>query len=435
MTDRAASPFSYETLIGFIVDMDNAQKAIVKDKNALGLFVDYMVKGEDEISRFVNVKTQVESYLDNYDFRKGFQFGGMNDKVDLLLSLRSKLAIMSDEAKKLAAHPDRYGSRKAIDTCRDFTLTCKNKLGLDETKKALALVDANTQKLIEIRKQFESDALILHRINEVIGNNVTWLGRFKAYYAELRQYVDAFPHSGQDDMAVVNQRIDTAKQLFELLEKTQKTVAQINGCANRHNKAEVEKQYQTIVNGMASKMLYADSDKYKRGLFDVTKKVQAVLADFETERKGLQAVFDALSKRTPSLWKEDNEKMIEKTGGWLKSDTKRQNFDLSQLRKIVADLQQKKTDDVAVSVRQNPWLERRKHSSFHDGLVNSYITKSDYLFQVDEARKKRLRKILKWTGIGVGITAGIILLIYSSIARIIAGAILVIAVIIILKNH
>ena len=131
---------------------------------------------------------------------------------------------------------------------------------------------------------------------------------------------------------------------------------------------------------------------------------------------------------------EDTERMIEKVGDLLDSDTKTQTFDLSKLKGDIKEFVYKRSKDIKDTLNQHPWLERGKYSSFHSNLVNRYIAKSDYLFQIDNARKERLKKILKWVGIGTGIATIITLLCLFPVVRWIAAAIVVIALIIIFKD-
>lgn len=434
MPDSSTSSFSYETLIKSIGVFDEGQKAIFRDKASMISIADKVVNGEADISKFVQAKAQVESYLDGYDFRGGFQFDDMNKKIDSLLLLRSKLATMGEEAKKLSVHPDRYGSQRAIGLCRDLAIKCKERLKLEEAEKAVALAEANTQKLISIRSQFESDGDVLYQINKAIDGNMNVLGKFKAYLAEIRRYVDAFPHSGQDDLGEINKRIDAAKQINTLLEKTQKSADSIKGYADRHNKKAVVTRFQSVVNEMASKMCYADIEKYKTILGDIMKQAQMVVKSFEDEKSELQGVYDYLCTRNANKWKEDTERMIDKVSDLLHSDTKTRAFDLSQIKSNLKDLVDRRSKDIKATVNEHPWLENGRHSGFHSNLVNSYITKSDYLSQIDNARKERLKKIWKWVGIGAGIASVITLLVLSSTARWIAVAIVVIALIIIFKN-
>jgi len=411
MPDSSTSSFSYETLIKSIGIFDEGQKGIVRDKASMVSIADKVVNGEADISKFVQAKAQVESYLDGHDFRGGFQFDDMNKKIDSLLLLRSKLATMGEEAKKLSVHPDRYGSQRAIGLCRDLAIKCKERLKLEETEKAVALAEANTQKLISIRSQFESDGDVLYQINEAIDSNMNVLGKFKAYLAEIRRYVDAFPHSGQDDLGEINKRIDAAKQINTLLEKTQKSVGSIKGYADRHNKKAVVTRFQSVVNEMASKMCYADIEKYKPILGDIMKQAQMVVKSFEDEKSELQGVYDYLCTRNANKWKEDTERMIDKVNDLLHSDTKTRAFDLSQIKSNLKDLVDRRSKDIKATVNEHPWLENDQHYGFHSNLVNSYITKSYYYSQVEYARKERLKKIWKWVGISTGIVGGVLLII------------------------
>lgn len=412
MSDNSTSSLSYETVIETIASLDEVQKAVVKDKNAMISFVDSVVKGETEIAKFVQLKSQIETYLDNYDFKCVFQFDEINNKIGSVLTLRSKLAVMADEAKKLLTYPDRYGSQKAVALCRDLSIKCKEKIKLEETQKAIALAEANTQKLILIRGQFESDGDILIQINEAIDANMNVLGKFKAYLAEIHQYVDEFPHSGQDDWDVVNSRIETAWQINSLLEQVQKNIEQIKGNFDRHNLKAVLIRFQSVVNEMSSKMRYADVGKYKTILNDINKQVQKVVVAFEEERKDLQSIYDSLMSRSSCIWKNDTEEMIKKLEGLFRYDTKTIEIDLSKIKADIKRLANNRTKDIKNTIDEYPWLENDNYREFHTNLVKSYITKSDYLSRVDEARKERIRKIWKWIGISVGAVCGVALIIF-----------------------
>lgn len=401
----------YDSLIDSITAMFHVGKSIIRDNAALSSYAAYLSNNKDEIAKFVQTKTQVESFLDRYDFKGGFQFDDMNKKIDSLLLLRSKLATMGEEAKKLSVHPDRYGSQRAIELGRDFAITCKERLKLEEADKAIALAESITQKLISIRSQFESDGDVLYQINEAIDSNMNVLGKFKAYLAEIRRYVDAFPHSGQDDLGEINSRISAAKQINTLLEKTQKSVDSIKSYADRHNKKAVVTLFQSIVDEMSSKMCYADIEKYKSKLGDNMKQAQKVVTAFEEERNELQGVYDSLLSRSSDKWKDDTESMIEKVGELLSSDTKTRIFDLSKLKGDIKEFVYKRSKDIKDTLNEHPWLENDQHYGFHSNLVNSYITKSYYYSQVEYARKERLKKIWKWVGISTGIVGGVLLII------------------------
>lgn len=411
VNDTSISSFSYETLINSISVFDEGQKGIVRDKASMVSIADKVVNGEADISKFVQAKAQVESYLDGYDFRGGFQFDDMNKKIGSLLTLRSKLATMADEAKKLSTYPDRYGSQRAVDLCRDLAVKCREKLRLEEAEKAIALAETNTQKLISIRGQFESDGDILSRIKEAIDSNMKVLGKFKAYLAEIQQYVDAFPHSGQDDLAVVNGRIETAQQINSLLDKAQKAVEPIKGYADRHNKNAIVTRFQSIVDEMSSKMRYTDVGKYKSMLDDIIKQAHKVVASFDEERRDLQGVHDSLTLRKSDIWKNDSEKMIEKIGELLRSDTKTRIFDLPQIKADITQLINNRNRDIRKTLKKYPWLTNSFHSGFHDNLVSKYISYSYYLDEVDKERKERNKKILKWVGIVAGAALALFLII------------------------
>ena len=63
----------YETLMTSIFTFDEVPKKNIKDKASMVAIADKIINGEVGILKFIQVKSQMESYLDVYDFRGVFQ--------------------------------------------------------------------------------------------------------------------------------------------------------------------------------------------------------------------------------------------------------------------------------------------------------------------------------------------------------------------------
>lgn len=413
MPDNHSQNCIYESLIGSIGNLHIVSESIKKDKVMLSSFADYINQNEAEITKFGKALMELRDYLGKYDFSKGFQLEAMNKKLEALHPLRLKLAKMGEEAKKLAVFPDRYGSKRAIEICRNLALTCMERMSLEESGKVSELVDANTGKLLDIQKKFASDDYIKDQINDAIAADRNTLVKYKAYYAEIQQYVSGFPHSGEDDLAVVKKRIETVKQVEMLVVKVGKTIEPIKSWCDRYNKSKVVANYMAVVNDAYTKMRYSDVDKHKGRLNDAEKQAMSVIAAFEKENSELVQLQSTLMRKSPEIWKEDNESMMGTITSLLGKDTRKASFSLEQLRNKIMDAKRNRLDYIGSMVKRFGWLTRKNYKGPHDDLISEYISLAEYNDSVEAMRKDHRKRVWKGVGLGVGIPVGIVVAIYA----------------------
>ena len=399
----------YKSLIQSIGALDGLSHSVQKCKSNLKSFSDYVIQKEKEISKFERITNELTGYLNDYDFSKCYQFDGMQDKLSQLLLLREKLAIMGQTAKQIVTYPDYYGSKRAIEICRDLSSVCKKKMRLDEVKKVSQLVDDNIGKLLDIQKKFEGDGYILLQINELVDAEKNTLRKYKLYNAELQRYVDGFPHQGEDNLSVVKYRIEVVKQVDVLIGNVGKTIGEIKTYCERHNRGAVVNKYSSVVNEIYEKMCVANTEKYKLSLNNIRKQAQEVINAFGNERNELVQLQASMMKKTPDVWKEDNERLTETITSLLEKDTKRTQFSIGDLKNKITNVRKKRQNDIQTMTNKYQWLKNKKYSNFHDSLISKYISYAEYQSSIDFTRKERNKKICKGIGIGVGIPVAIAL--------------------------
>lgn len=387
----------YDILLKSIGLIVNVAESIREDNSAMAKFAGYLTQNEAEICKFGKVAKEVCEYLDNYDFVKSYQFNTMQTKLVPLHSLRMKLVKMGEEAKKLSAFPDRYGSKRAIEICKDLALTSMEKMSFAEMAKLESLVESNTQKLIEIQNLLRKDINILSQINALIENDKLILSRLRAYYEELKQYVSEFPHQGVDDLDVVKSHIALAKQIFDLWMMMDKRITDIKDYADRYDKGKLLDNYYKIVNGLITKMRYADVGHYQAQLNAVSSQVSSLCVAFEKEHDELRSLQTYLSQGRNAMWKEDDERILATVTMLLGKDTKKVVFDLNQIKTDYANAKNKRIDDVAMMVKQYVWLEKnKKYKDVHQKLLFQNITFSEYKECVKKLKTKRMIRIICW---------------------------------------
>lgn len=413
MPDNHIQNNVYASLINSIGILHNVNESIKRDKTVLSSFTDYVTQNEAEISKFGKASDELIVYLDKYDFTKGFQLEAMRKKVEALHPLRLKLATMGEEAKKLAVFPDRYGSKRAIEICRNLALTCMQRMSLEETKRVSELVESNTGKLLEIQKKFASDDYIRDQINDAIGADRNILNKFKAYFSELQQYVTGFPHSGEDDLAVVKKRIDVAKQVEALIIKVGKTIETIKSYCDRYNKGNVVAKYANVISDTYSKMRFFDVDKWKFQLNDIEKQARSVISAFENENRELVQLQSVLLRKNPDMWSEDNDSLTDTINSLIGRDSKKVSFSLEQLRNRIDEAKRNRVDYIGTMVNRYGWLTRKNYKGLHDNLISEYMSLSEYKSSIEAMRKEHSRQVWKGIGLGVGIPVGIAVAIYA----------------------
>lgn len=385
----------YDALLDAVGAMAFTMESIQKDHDVMTGFSHYLSRNESEISKFGKATEEVCNYLDHYDFARAFYFDPMQQQLEALHPLRLKLVKMGEEAKKLSAFPDRYDSKRAIEICRGLAMTCLERMTLAETKKVEALVETNTKKLIDIQNLFDKERGVLSQINAAIEAENKVLGKFRAYLAELKQYVSGFPHQGVDDLAVVLKRLDVAKQVNNLWMNVDKAVESVRDYDNRHNKQAVMDNYSRLVADLSSKMCYADVTEFRSRLDEVSRQVIGVRNAFISEHDALQVLQRDLMNRKPDLWKEDNERLLSEVSTWLGKDLNHVSFDYDAIAARFVKAKQKRIDDVDAMLRKHRWLgSSRRYKPFHDALKTQYITYTEYQAAVEMIRKERRKRLL-----------------------------------------
>lgn len=422
MTDNKENNDVYASVIVSIGELYSVTESIKKDKAVLTSFSDYMAQNEAEISKFESVTNEVCGFMNSYDFSKGFHLDSMLKRLQTIHPLRLKLNQMGEEAKKLITYPDRYGSKRAIEICRNLAMKCKEKLALDEIEKVSQIVDVNINKLIEILKEFQGDGYILLQIKEAIEANKGLLTQYKAYYAELQQYVAGFPHPERNDLAIVTERIETAKQLDTLLGNAQNSVAGIQNYYDRYGKNALVARYKSITNDIFARMHYVDVNGYKSKLSGIIKEVNEVSLKFEKEHQEIVNILSVLSQNKPEIWKEDNEELKKKLTQMIDRDTRMVQLDVDKVKDNISAAKRKRTNDIKATTEKYSWLLWKKHAGFHDGLVSRYISYSEYQSTIADMRKERIINILKTIGKVLLYTVGIPFVILYFILKVIFGS-------------
>lgn len=205
---------SYESLMESIDTFRDVQELNVNDTVALASFADAIINSEALMIEFEQAIPQFAISLDNYDFLSGFRFEVFDQIIESLRVLLTKLEIMEEEVKKLAACPDRRGSKKTVETCNKLIAHVKEKVGLDEVEKVTAWAETNTQKLISIRQQIDKDEReeltgILTSLSE--GNPMMWDDVADKYKKRIEKLLKGDLRSMSFDLELFKKEIENEK--------------------------------------------------------------------------------------------------------------------------------------------------------------------------------------------------------------------------------
>lgn len=380
----------YDMLLNSIDGLEIIDKSIISDKATLSSFIDFLSQNEKEIGKFEEATREVCTDLEKFDFSSGFSFGRFQRRIEALHPLRLKLVKMGEEAKRLSTFPDRYNSKKAIETCKSLVVACSKKMNFAEIDKVSQLVDANTQKLVDLQKLFERDNAILSRINAMISADAGVLKALKAYYAELMQYVSEFPHSGRNDVEEVANRISAAKKIVDYKMDVQSAAAAIQNYYDRYNKGAVLARYADTIHQMSTSMRYSDIGIIEAQLKDVKNQIRRVVDAFARERQEVESLQSSLHSHTAGLWKEDNERLLNSVNGLLKNDICKISFNIEKFRADINSAKQRRDAKIATARNTYPWLSSDEaYRSEHEKLLRGNISENDYINAVNEWIKEK----------------------------------------------
>lgn len=403
---------AYATVINSVNEFSLAIDAMQASKKNIPILTQLIVSKATEISKFEKITQELSQYLENYRFQSGCKFDDIQNKLQTLFILNDKLAQMTLDVEVLAKYPDLYGLMDAIQICRVLELTCYNKLTFKDIEKVSQTIDNNLQKLSCLKQKFEENGCILNQIKEVKKEAMPLLTNFEALLLEIEQYIQNFPHSGEDNLAEVTKRIDIAKQMDSLITSIDKEINKIKPFYDRHNKESVVTNYTYTLQDIRKKMNSTNFDVYKTRLSNISNQILGVLCEFEEEKETLIQLRTTLKQCKPDIWKDDNEKILKSVDKLLNTNTATVKLDLNSLNKEISDARRKKKTDINETLEEYSWLLKDRYNSFHESLAGSYITYAYYRSEIDSTRRERTKRIWKNIGKGVAITVGIVAAIY-----------------------
>lgn len=386
---------TYDDLLKTIDNLSYIEEANNRDKKLLSSFIVYLRDNILKIVQFERVSKDLEKFLTDYDFSKGIAFDSKIVALQKLHPLKSKLDGMGYAANELSGFPDRYGSQKAIDTCRNLAKNCFAKMVLEEADRVGVLCESNTGKLNELKKLLERDETILSQIKAIVNQDIALLAKFKAFQDELNRYIDDFPHPGQDDLKIVEFRIQQLKELYPLVINAKNAIVVIKDYCNRYNKDSLVARYRSTIANMGSSMKYAEVKAYQESLIDIEKAAVAIAEKFKKEPYELRLMRNIIESNH-SLWKEDSERLLTTIDSLLRRNTAKVNFSYSQLETQYTSSKEQKIH--AIETRKNiyKWLENnKKYRDIHNDLTNRYLSFNSYNSNIERlCRFRRWRHIL-----------------------------------------
>jgi len=413
MSDSLSKRDSYDALIGDITAFYHNANLVRVRKEALNTLSSCILDRDAKIAQFERVFADLKSFLDAYDFSKGYAFDALQEQLNALSALCGSLEKMGAEAKKIASYPDYYGAKRAVDICRELTIACKTKLHLNEISRFAQLVEANIQRLLEIQKRFEGDGFVLDQLRRIIEQNASILNKYPTYYGEITQYISTFPHQGEDSLSIVSQRIEILKEIDGLMSMIGNECSGLRPCCNRHHKDDVVREYDVIANEIFHKLLFANASGYKAKLTDLYNRIQKVVSAFASEKGLLLQLQGILQERKPVVWKEEGDRLLDKVRMLLGKDYRTEKLNADELQKMFTDAQKKRKNDIDAQTTYCPWLLKADYCALHEDLISKYITYEEYKNRISEWRKARTKKILKVICWVIGIPLAIVIIVFA----------------------
>ena len=395
----------YRSLLSVAGAVLDADSSLHRNSAAVSDFVGFVAGKEPGIAGFHKAWTELLAWMDGYDFNAGFDFDGMKDKVDSLCMLGEKLVKLKEEAGKLEGLPDRYGLKDALEAVGDLDRRCKEEMSLEEIPSYLDFVQARTDYLSSLQKRFQGDGFQLDRIREMLADRQELLAKYRAFHTEIQEYLEAFPHTGADDFAVVEERLLSLEETDARVGSAAEKVDSIRGFCNRYNQKEIVKAFEKLVNEMEERMLFRDISHYAKRLNDISGRADAAMEGFEEDQRNLRKMAEELRQKRPDMWADDNRHLLKIADSLLGKDYREASFEFEKLKEGMRLAKEARRTVVEEDQEQYGWLASGKYNERFQELIAGSITENEYKTGLAAIKKDHSKKVLKIVGIVLAVIA------------------------------
>lgn len=373
-----------ETIVeGNTQKLIDIQNLFVKDGNTLNQINAAIEADNVVLNKFSAYKTELKQYVSEFPHQGKDDLAIVKGRIAIAKQVDVVLVKAETSLKSVLQS---FGNETIPEIVR-----YKEVINNVKTEMRYADADGYKQKLNEVAE----GCVVLLPMNEMVKSEKGLLSIYQAYCDEIKNYVNGFPHSGQNNFAVIKERIDALKQIDSLRGNVERSVYVIKDYCDRYNKNAVVMKYAGVQHEMMSLMQYADLSKSEQQLNDVLKQANTVSKAFEKENAELKSFKASLATDSHLVWKEDKERLMATVTSLLSKDTKRTMFDLGQLKQDYVNAQIKRSNDIDTAVKQHPWLERRsKYRMVHKKFISQDVTSSEYHSKIKELCGKRTARIV-----------------------------------------
>jgi len=359
------------------------QNLFVKDGNTLSQINAAIEADKVILNKFNAYKTELKQYVSEFPHQGKDDLAIVKERIAMAKQVDVILVKAENSLKSVLQS---FGNESIPEIVR-------YKEVINKVKTEMRYADADGYKL-KLNGVIEGCAVLLP-MNEMVKSENGLMNFYKAYFDEIKKYINGFPHSGQNSLSVIKDRIDALKQIDTLRGDAERSVSVIKDYCDRYNKNAVVTKYSGVQQEMVSSMQFADLNKTEQQLKDVLKQANAVFNAFDKENAELKAFKVSLATDSHVVWKEDKERLMATVTSILSKDTKRTVFDLGQLKQDYINAQIKRSNDIDIAVKQHPWLERRsKYRMAHKNFISQEVTSSEYHSKIKELCGKRTARIV-----------------------------------------
>ena len=275
----------FEAISKSVVNLHSVETSITTELQTVVQFVDFLRKKADETEKFRAVENDVVEYLNNFAFAGKMDFSAMQNKLEKLPDLMNKIGVMGAEHKKIKDAADRYDCHKTVGACKKLASFFVNEMKSADIDRAITALDAVIPKLCAIQNEFETEKQILNNINKIVNQNTAVIGKYKAYKAELDQFVAAFPNNRDTDLKTVEQRIATLNKLDKVATELGVETQKMTTLPDRHDCHKTLEVCKKLIALCVNEMKSTEIDRVITAINANIPKLKAIQKKFEAEKQ------------------------------------------------------------------------------------------------------------------------------------------------------
>ena len=331
------------------------------------------------LNKYKAFKTEMDQFVANFPNNRDTDLKIVEQHFFVLNKVDMQINELLVDVKKLDGFLDKFGNSKALEDCKKLVLITFNEMKYSECDRVIVALNTSIQKLRTIKNQFDI-------LKNLLNKHSATLNKYAAFKTEIDHLLDK---ENSVDLKTLEQQLLTLSEIDRLYQQIVSMISHVQSFADKYQKNTTVQEISRDLNFARTQMRLGDTNKVRHDFGLAVNRMQKLTEEFENENKNVEKILKALQQRKPSIWKEDNEKLIsDLTATKNKDPRKDNNFVIQDFLNRIQKAQDKKKQDIAAFEQyHNSWMKKNRNKKKLDTEIkNKYVSLEDFKTFVDSQK-------------------------------------------------